>query len=63
MHGRRVGSVRPGKYTQKRLHLADINETRAESRQTSGFGALFGRMGHVDTGQVAPGLDLMIVEG
>ncbi|EJK74244.1 hypothetical protein THAOC_04091 [Thalassiosira oceanica] len=62
MYGRRVGSVRPGKYSQKQLHLVEIDETRAESRQKSGFGALFGRMGHVDTGPVAPGLALVMVE-
>ena len=61
MYGRRVGSVCPGKYSQKQLHLVEIDETRAESRQKSGFGALFGRMGHVDTGLVAPGLALVMV--
>ena len=62
MHGRRVGSVRPGKYTQKRFHLAEIDDSRAKSRQKSGFGALFGRIGPPDTGPVAPGLALMMVE-
>jgi len=62
MYGRRVGSVRPGKYSQKQLHFVEIDETRAESRQKSGFGALFGRMGHVDTRLVAPGLALVMVE-
>ena len=62
MYGRRVGSVRPGKYSQKQLHFVEIDETRAESRQKSGFGALFGRMGHVDTGPGAPGLALKMVE-
>ena len=62
MYGLRVGSVRSGEYTLKRLHLAKIDDTRAESRRKSGFGALFGRIGPVDTGPLAPGRDMMIVE-